>query len=100
MLTNHMVHITTFNVEQVCAVVPGKGEDGAQILKILDPEFILDFQSVGFSCGWRAFAHDNKLDNGDAVVLKLIETTKFKVVYDYKAWNVANKRYLLLLFRG
>lgn len=34
---------------------------------------------TGLSGGWRAFALDHKLDDGDAVVFELIEPTRFKV---------------------
>lgn len=33
----------------------------------------------GLSGGWRAFALDHKLDDGDALVFELIEPTRFKV---------------------
>ncbi|GFZ13394.1 AP2/B3-like transcriptional factor family protein [Actinidia rufa] len=41
---------------------------------------------TGFSGGWRAFALDHKLDDGDAVVFELIEPTRFKV-YVVRASN-------------
>lgn len=34
---------------------------------------------TGLSGGWRAFALDHKLDDGDALVFELVEATKFKV---------------------
>ncbi|XP_019178750.1 PREDICTED: putative B3 domain-containing protein At5g58280 isoform X2 [Ipomoea nil] len=34
---------------------------------------------TGLSGGWRAFALDHKLDDGDALVFDLVEPTKFKV---------------------
>lgn len=34
---------------------------------------------TGLSGGWRAFALDHKLDDGDACVFELIEPTRFKV---------------------
>lgn len=34
---------------------------------------------TGLSGGWRAFALDHKLDDGDAVVFELVEPTRFKV---------------------
>lgn len=34
---------------------------------------------AGLSGGWRAFALDHKLDDGDALVFELIESTRFKV---------------------
>lgn len=34
---------------------------------------------TGLSGGWRAFALDHKLDDGDALVFELIEPTRFKV---------------------
>ncbi|KAK6785969.1 hypothetical protein RDI58_014494 [Solanum bulbocastanum] len=34
---------------------------------------------TGLSGGWRAFALDHKLDDGDALVFELVEPTKFKV---------------------
>lgn len=33
----------------------------------------------GLSGGWRAFALDHKLDDGDALVFELIEPTRLKV---------------------
>lgn len=33
----------------------------------------------GLSGGWRAFALDHKLDDGDALVFELVEPTRFKV---------------------
>lgn len=34
---------------------------------------------TGLSGGWRGFALDHKLDDGDALVFELIEPTRFKV---------------------
>lgn len=34
---------------------------------------------TGISGGWRAFALDHKLDDGDALVFELVEPTRFKV---------------------
>jgi hypothetical protein len=34
---------------------------------------------VGLSGGWRAFALEHKLDDGDALVFELTEPTRFKV---------------------
>lgn len=34
---------------------------------------------TGLSGGWRAFALEHKLDDGDAVVFELVEPTRFKV---------------------
>ena len=34
---------------------------------------------AGLSGGWRAFALDHKLDDGDALVFELIQPTRFKV---------------------
>ncbi|KAG6436808.1 hypothetical protein SASPL_101710 [Salvia splendens] len=36
-------------------------------------------KKAGLSGGWRAFALDHKLDDGDALVFELIEQTRFKV---------------------
>lgn len=36
---------------------------------------------TGLSGGWRAFALEHKLDDGDALVFELIEPTRFKVGY-------------------
>jgi len=35
----------------------------------------------GLSGGWRAFALDHKLDDGDALVFELVEASRFKVIY-------------------
>lgn len=34
---------------------------------------------TGLSGGWRAFALEHKLDDGDALVFELTEPTRFKV---------------------
>ncbi|XP_045802422.1 putative B3 domain-containing protein At5g58280 [Trifolium pratense] len=39
----------------------------------------------GLSGGWRAFALENKLDDGDALVFELVEPTRFKI-YIVKAF--------------
>jgi len=36
---------------------------------------------AGLSGGWRAFALDHKLDDGDALVFELIEASRFKVFF-------------------
>lgn len=36
---------------------------------------------TGLSGGWRAFALEHKLDDGDALVFELVEPTRFKVGY-------------------
>ncbi|XP_027368470.1 putative B3 domain-containing protein At5g58280 [Abrus precatorius] len=36
----------------------------------------------GLSGGWRAFALDHKLDDGDALVFELIEAARFKLTFD------------------
>lgn len=38
---------------------------------------------TGLSGGWRGFALDHKLDEGDAVVFELVEPEKFKVGFKY-----------------
>jgi hypothetical protein len=35
----------------------------------------------GLSGGWRAFALEHKLDDGDALVFELVEPARFKVVF-------------------
>lgn len=42
-------------------------------------EAIFISKRTGLSGGWRAFALDHKLDDGDALVFELIEPTRFKV---------------------
>lgn len=37
-------------------------------------------ERTGLSGGWRAFALEHKLDDGDALVFELIEPARFKVV--------------------
>lgn len=38
------------------------------------------YSRTGLSGGWRGFALDHKLDDGDAVVFELVEAERFKVV--------------------
>lgn len=45
-----------------------------------DYEAIYIGKRSGLSGGWRAFALDHKLDDGDALVFELMEPTKFKVL--------------------
>ncbi|GMP48840.1 hypothetical protein CsSME_00016055 [Camellia sinensis var. sinensis] len=53
---------------------------------VLEDENGAEYDSVyigkrtGLSGGWRAFALDHKLDDGDALVFELIEPARFKVV--------------------
>lgn len=35
---------------------------------------------TGLSGGWRAFALDHKLDDGDALIFELVEPARFKVI--------------------
>ncbi|KAF6164788.1 hypothetical protein GIB67_011178 [Kingdonia uniflora] len=46
---------------------------------------------TGLSGGWRGFALDHKLDDGDALVFEQTEPTRFKV-YIFKACNSDSKR--------
>lgn len=52
---------------------------------ILEDEEGTEYEAVfiskrtGLSGGWRAFALDHKLDDGDALVFELVEPTRFKV---------------------
>ncbi|KAK7321431.1 hypothetical protein VNO77_32076 [Canavalia gladiata] len=52
---------------------------------ILEDENGLEYEAVyigkrcGLSGGWRAFALDHKLDDGDALVFELIEAARFKI---------------------
>ncbi|KAE9463661.1 hypothetical protein C3L33_04432, partial [Rhododendron williamsianum] len=45
---------------------------------------------VGLSGGWRAFALDHKLDDGDALVFELVEPARFKV-YIVRASNCSSE---------
>ncbi|KAH0661175.1 hypothetical protein KY284_026106 [Solanum tuberosum] len=45
----------------------------------LEYEALFIGKRTGLSGGWRAFALDHKLDDGDALVFELVEPTKFKV---------------------
>ncbi|MCE3214630.1 hypothetical protein HAX54_052915 [Datura stramonium] len=45
----------------------------------LEYEALFISKRTGLSGGWRAFALDHKLDDGDALVFELVEPTKFKV---------------------
>lgn len=40
---------------------------------------------AGLSGGWRAFALEHKLDDGDALVFELVEPARFKVSYVYNS---------------
>jgi hypothetical protein len=52
---------------------------------VLEDENGAEFDAIyigkraGLSGGWRAFALDHKLDDGDALVFELIEPARFKV---------------------
>lgn len=35
----------------------------------------------GLSGGWRGFALEHKLDDGDALVFELVDAARFKVIY-------------------
>jgi len=54
---------------------------------VLEDENGLEYEAVyigkrsGLSGGWRAFALDHKLDDGDALVFELIEASRFKVIF-------------------
>lgn len=54
---------------------------------ILEDEDGSEYEAVyigkrsGLSGGWRAFALDHKLDDGDALVFELVEASRFKVIY-------------------
>jgi len=54
---------------------------------VLEDEKGSEYQAVyignraGLSGGWRAFALDHKLDDGDALVFELVEASRFKVIY-------------------
>lgn len=49
----------------------------------LEYEALFIGKRTGLSGGWRAFALDHKLDDGDALVFELVEPTKFKVGFRY-----------------
>ncbi|CAI9770723.1 unnamed protein product [Fraxinus pennsylvanica] len=53
-------------------------------------EAIYISKRTGLSGGWRAFALDHKLDDGDALVFELIEPTRFKV-YIVRAHECTNQ---------
>ncbi|KAL3653237.1 hypothetical protein CASFOL_002918 [Castilleja foliolosa] len=65
---------------------------GSTVDMVLEDETGSEYDAVfiskrtGLSGGWRAFALDHKLDDGDALVFELIEPTKFKV-YIVRAFN-------------
>lgn len=52
---------------------------------VLENEEGLEYEAIfigkrnGLSGGWRAFALEHKLDDGDALVFELIKPTRFKV---------------------
>ena len=58
---------------------------------ILEDENGSEYEAVyignrsGLSGGWRAFALDHKLDDGDALVFELAEAARFKVIYVTKS---------------
>ncbi len=47
---------------------------------ILEDENGSEYEA-GLSGGWRAFALDHKLDDGDALVFQLTEAARFNVIY-------------------
>ncbi|KAL7113787.1 hypothetical protein ACP275_04G080900 [Erythranthe tilingii] len=53
-----------------------------------DAKFISE--RTGLSGGWRAFALDHKLDDGDALLFELIEPTRFKV-YIVRAFDAVEE---------
>ncbi|CAA2966247.1 putative B3 domain-containing protein At5g58280 [Olea europaea var. sylvestris] len=53
-------------------------------------EAIYISKRTGLSGGWRAFALDHKLDDGDALIFELIEPTRFKV-YIVRAHECTNQ---------
>lgn len=53
-------------------------------------EVIYISKRTGLSGGWRAFALDHKLDDGDALVFELVEPTRFKI-YIVKASDGSNQ---------
>lgn len=63
---------------------------------VLESEKGVEYDAVyigkrsGLSGGWRAFALDHKLDDGDALVFELIEPTRFKV-YIVRASNSSSE---------
>lgn len=54
---------------------------------ILEDESGSEYEAVylgnrtGLSGGWRGFALDHKLDDGDALVFELADPARFKVIY-------------------
>jgi hypothetical protein len=44
-------------------------------------------RKIGLSTGWKGFAIEHKLLDGDCLVFQLIERTKFKVIEIYFAWQ-------------
>lgn len=54
---------------------------------------------TGLSGGWRGFALDHKLDDGDALVFELIEPARFKVYlnFNYVVYGGFHTCLLLLL---
>ncbi|KAF3654988.1 putative B3 domain-containing protein [Capsicum annuum] len=56
----------------------------------LEYEALFIGKRTGLSGGWRAFALDHKLDDGDALIFELIEPTKFKV-YIVRASHCSNE---------
>ena len=52
----------------------------------------------GLSGGWRGFALDHKLDDGDALVFELVQPTRFKVKlivtnFASSCYNLDSSRY-------
>ncbi|KAI3868790.1 hypothetical protein MKW92_046109 [Papaver armeniacum] len=71
-------------------------KDQLKVDVVLEDEEGLEYEAVyipertGISGGWRAFALDHKLDDGDAVVFERTKAARFKV-YIFKGSNGAGK---------
>lgn len=54
---------------------------------VLEDENGLEYDAIyignrtGLSGGWRAFAMDHKLEDGDALVFELVKPDRFKVIF-------------------
>lgn len=56
-------------------------EDGEEF------EAVFIGEKTGLSGGWRAFALEHKLDDGDALVFELVKPKRFKVWFIYPKFS-------------
>ncbi|KAF9598319.1 hypothetical protein IFM89_026608, partial [Coptis chinensis] len=76
----------------------------ADLTMVLENEKGSEYESLyigrkrGLSGGWRRFALDHKLDDGDALVFELTESDRFKVVPRFYVVYSHNYDYMIYIF--